>query len=122
MPVRAQSLTGVLCLYSVIHLDPPRRAAAYAEFTRVLRPGGHALIAFHTSDADVPTGQAKTVREWWGQPVELTFHYLDPATEAAALAGAGLELIARLDRAPHPGSEHPSRRTYLLLRRPDGSS
>jgi SAM-dependent methyltransferase len=119
LPIRAQALTGILCLYAVIHLDAPRRAAAYTEFARVLRPGGHALIAFHTSDADARTGQARTLTDWWGHPVELTFHFLDPVAETAALARAGLDLTARLDRAPQPGVEHASQRSYLLIRRPD---
>lgn len=118
LPVRARSLAGVLCLYAVIHLDAPQRAGAYAEFARVLRPGGHALIAFHTSDADVHTGESKTLTEWWGHSVDLTFRYLDPAAETAALARAGLELVAQLDRAPDPAVEHPSQRSYLLVQRP----
>jgi SAM-dependent methyltransferase len=122
LPVRSQALAGILCLYAVIHLDAPARAAAYTEFTRVLRPGGHALIAFHTSDADIQAGQARTLTDWWGHPVELTFHFLDPAREIAALARAGLELTARLDRMPHPTAEHPSHRSYLLVRRPDRNS
>jgi SAM-dependent methyltransferase len=122
LPIGSQALTGILCLYAVIHLDAPQRAAAYAEFARALRPGGHALIAFHTSDADVQAGQAKTLTDWWGYRVELTFRFLDPAAEIAALARAGLELTTRLDRAPHPGVEHTSERSYLLARRSDGSS
>jgi SAM-dependent methyltransferase len=118
LPIKAQALMGVLCLYAVIHLDAAQRAAAYTEFARVLRPGGHALIAFHTSDADVRAGQAKTLTNWWGHPVQLTFHFLDPVAEAAALGRAGLDLIAQLDRAPQPGVEHASQRSYLLLRRP----
>jgi SAM-dependent methyltransferase len=122
LPIRSQALAGVLCLYAVIHLDGPRRAPAYAEFARVLRPGGHALIAFHTRDADVQAGQAKTLTNWWGHAVELTFRFLDPVVEAAALARAGLELTARLDREPYQGVEHASQRSYLLVRRPDRSS
>jgi SAM-dependent methyltransferase len=117
LPVRSRSVAGVLCLYAVIHLDGPGRAAAYAEFARVLRPGGHALIGFHTSDADIAAGQARTLTDWWDQPVELTFHFLDPAAETAALTRAGLDLVARLDRAPQAGVEHPSQRSYLLVRR-----
>ena len=120
LPLRSGVLAGLLSLYAVIHLDTPGRAAAYAEFARVLRPGGVALIAFHTSDAEVSTGRSKRLAEWWGQAVELTFRFLDPAQEVAALAAAGLDLVARLDRAPHPATEHPSRRAYLLLRRPGG--
>lgn len=118
LPIRSATLTGIVCLYAVIHLDTGQRACAYAEFARVLRPGGHALIAFHTSDADVAAGGAATVTEWWGYDVELTFRFLDPVAETRELGACGLELVARLDRAPHPGAEHASQRTYLILRRP----
>ncbi|MER6784763.1 class I SAM-dependent methyltransferase [Streptomyces sp. NPDC000658] len=118
LPIRSGVLGGVLCLYAVIHLDPAERAAAYAEFARVLRPGAPVLVAFHTSDPDLRAGQAAHLDRWWGHRVDLTFRYLDPAAETAALTRAGLALTARLDREPHPGVEHPSRRTYLLARRP----
>ncbi|WP_436501401.1 class I SAM-dependent methyltransferase [Actinokineospora sp. HUAS TT18] len=118
LPVRSGSVSGIVSYYAVIHLAAERRAAAYAEFARVLRPGGHALIAFHTSDADIPTGGTKRLTQWWGHDVDLAFHYLDPDQEIAALAVAGLPLVARLDREPHPGVEHPSRRTALLVRVP----
>lgn len=118
LPVRSGAVAGLVCLYAVIHLDAARRAAAYAEFARVLRPGGHALVSFHTDDDEVPTGGARRLTDWWGHEVDLTFRFLDPGAEAAALAGAGLPVVARLDRAPHPGAEHPSRRCSLLARRP----
>jgi SAM-dependent methyltransferase len=117
LPVRSGALAGLVCLYAVIHLDTTQRAEAYREFARVLRRGGQALVAFHVSDADLPDGGAKTLNEWWGQPVELTFRFLDPQQEAAALAAAGLAVTARLDRTPHPSAEHASRRCYLLVER-----
>ena len=118
LPIRSGAAAGVVSCYAVIHLDAAQRHAAYLEFARVLRPGGCALIAFHTSDADVPVGGAKQSTEWWGTPVELTFRFLDPAEEQRSLAAAGLELMARLDRRPHLGVEHPSDRSMLLLQRP----
>jgi SAM-dependent methyltransferase len=118
LPIRSHAVAGILCWYAVIHLDETARADAYAEFARVLRPGGQVLLAFHISDADHPAGQAQHLTEWWGERVDLTFRYLDPHAEAAALARAGLELVARLDRAPHPGVEHASHRSYLLAQRP----
>jgi SAM-dependent methyltransferase len=117
LPLRSGVLGALVCLYAVIHLDADQRRAAYVEFARVLRPGGHGLIAFHTSDADFEPGGAKVLTSWWDRPVELTFRYLDPAAETVALAGAGLEVVARLDRAPYTGIEHPSERCYLLVRR-----
>jgi hypothetical protein len=102
----------------VIHLDEPSRAATYREFARVLRPGGQALIAFHTSDAETAPGQAKITEQMMGHDVELTFRFLDAEHEAHLLAEAGLVCTARLDRAAYPGAEHPSRRAYLLVQRP----
>ncbi|CAL9586349.1 class I SAM-dependent methyltransferase [Streptomyces sp. enrichment culture] len=117
LPVRSGAAAGVLCWYAVIHLDRAGRDAAYAEFARVLRPGGHALLAFHTGDAEAAPGTARRLTTWWDHPVDLTFHFLDPGAETEALARAGLTPAARLDRAPDPAVEHASSRTYLLLRR-----
>jgi len=118
LPLAACSLAAIVCLYTVIHLDTESRAAAYKEFFRVLRPGGEALVGFHVCDDDAQPGAVKTRTEWWGQDVELTFRFLDPDHELASMANAGLAFVARMDRAPHPGGEHPSHRTYLLVRRP----
>jgi SAM-dependent methyltransferase len=118
LPIRTESAAGIVCLYVIIHLDEKARDAAYSELVRVLQPGGHALIGFHVRDADHEPGEAITHREWWGKPVELTFRFLDPDTEIAALNRAGFELVARIYRAPYLGSEHPSQRCYLLVRRP----
>ncbi|GAA4016954.1 class I SAM-dependent methyltransferase [Allokutzneria multivorans] len=118
LPVRADALTGLVSLYAVIHLDAVQRAAAYKEFARVLRSGGHALISFHISDSDVPVGGEKRLSDWWGHGVDLTFRFLDPVEESRMLAEAGLEVIARLDRGPHPDVEHPSQRCSLLVLRP----
>lgn len=118
LPFRSHSVSALVCLYAVIHLDADQRALAYREFARVLRPGGHALVAFHVRDAETQAGQAKTLTEWWGDEVDLTFRFLDPDAETRALAGAGLTVTARLDRSPHPQAEHPSERCYLLARMP----
>lgn len=118
LPFASGVAAGIVCLYAVIHLDAEQRALAYASFARVLRPGGHVLLAFHTSDADVPTGGENALTSWWDSPVDLTFRFLDPAAECASLQGAGFELVARLDREPGP-DEHRSCRSYLLMRSSD---
>lgn len=115
LPFSRDTVGGVVCLYAVIHLDADQRAAAYASFRRVLRPGGVALVAFHTGDAGNATGSEASVSTWWEQVVNLTFRYLDPAAESQALVVAGFQVVARLDRAPGPG-EHGTERAYLLLR------
>ena len=115
LPFSGDAVGGIVCLHAVIHLDTDQRAAAYASFRRVLQPGGLALLAFHTRDAENATGSGTSVSTWWDQPVDLTFRYLDPAAESRALVAAGLEVTARLGRTSGPG-EHASERTYLLLR------
>jgi SAM-dependent methyltransferase len=118
LPLRSGSVHAIVCLYAVIHLDDDERARAYAEFARVLAPGGQALVSFHTSDADTPQGGVRQAVDMMGHEVELTFRFLDPEAELDRMTAAGLQYVARLDRAPHEGSEHPSRRSYLLVRRP----
>jgi len=118
LPLASSSMEAIICFYALIHLDSGERDAAYSEFARVLRPGGYVLVAFHVFDDESAVGEAKTRTEWWGNDVELTFRFLDPEEELAALARVGLEPIARLDRAPHVEVEHPSHRSYLLARLP----
>jgi SAM-dependent methyltransferase len=121
LPVRDASLAAVVCLYAVIHLDEPARVAAYGGFARTLRPGGRLLLAFHARDrtpgAEVDSGDSKRLTQWWGHDVDLVFRFLEPATETALLDAAGLEVVARLDRAADPAVEHASDRAYLLARR-----
>jgi SAM-dependent methyltransferase len=117
LPLASASIEAIVCFYAVIHLDTAERDAAYSEFARVLRPGGHVLVAFHVFDDESTVRAVRTRTEWWGHDVALTFRFLDPAEELAALATVGLEPTARLDRGPHIGAEHPSHRSYLLLRR-----
>lgn len=117
LPVATGLASGLVCWYALIHLDASERANAYGEMRRVLRPGGWALVGFHTADETARPGDARHLDLWFDRPVELDFRFLDPAAEVAAAARAGLRLLARLDRAPGPG-EHRSSRTYLVLERP----
>ncbi len=117
LALAGESLAAITCFYAVIHLDGPARERAYAEFARVLRQGGHALLAFHTADAHTGSGCSRDLDELMGETVDLTFRFLDPDEEMRLLRAAGLVLVARLDRAPHEGVEHASQRTYLLVRK-----
>jgi hypothetical protein len=82
-----------------------------------LRSGGQALVAFHVGDADVAPGGTRTLSTWWGHDVDLTFRFLDPAAEVAAPGRAGPPTVARVEREPYAGVEHPSRRCTLLVAR-----
>ncbi|GIH70020.1 class I SAM-dependent methyltransferase [Sphaerimonospora thailandensis] len=43
-------LAGIVCWYSIIHTPPEELASYFAEFRRVLAPGGHLLLGFFESE------------------------------------------------------------------------
>ncbi|MET9842862.1 class I SAM-dependent methyltransferase, partial [Streptomyces virginiae] len=102
-------LGGVLGWYSTLHTPPAELPAVFAEFARVLAPGGHALIAFEAGDGRVRLEHA------YGHPVDLDVYRMPPGRTAALLAGAGLAEVARLLREPAPGESCPQ--GFLLARK-----
>lgn len=106
LPLADVSLAGIVSWYSVIHAAPGDLPAYFAEFARVLQPGGHLLAAFF---------------EAAGEPVtafdhKVTTAYRWPADELAALArDAGFDEVGRMSR--EPGASERFRRGHLLMRR-----
>jgi SAM-dependent methyltransferase len=106
-------LGGVLAWYSVIHIPDEQLAAAFAEFRRVLAPGGYLQLGFQVGDEPVHRTQAL------GHAICLDFHQRQPDQVARRLAGAGLEVRARLLREPETGGDFPERtqQAFLLARK-----
>jgi SAM-dependent methyltransferase len=107
---------GIIAFYSIIHVPRSHVSVALAEMSRVLRPGGLLLLAFHVGDETVHLNQ------WWGQPVTLDFHFFRPDAMAASLNSAGFEVEDLIEREPYPDVEHPSRRCYIFARRRRGDA
>jgi SAM-dependent methyltransferase len=116
LPAGDGQWAGAVCPYSIIHLEPEQRPIAFAELARVIAPGGWLLLSFHIDDAAHGTGEIERIDEWWGEKVELEFHYLDPEMIADEVERQGFAVMAVTRRRPFPG-EHPSRRCHLLARR-----
>lgn len=114
-PVSAWS--GAVAPYSLIHVAPAQRAAAYAELGRVIKPRGWLLLAFHVSMEAQPPGSVRHVDDWWGHPVDLDFHFIDPSEVETGLGDAGFTTMARTEREPWPEVEAQSRRCHLLAQR-----
>jgi SAM-dependent methyltransferase len=99
-------LGGIVSWYSVIHAAPPELPAYFAEFARVLAPGGYLLTAFFESG---------------GGPVAAFDHkvapaFLWPIDDLAALATeAGFLEVGRMLREPR--EQERFRRGHLLMRR-----
>ncbi|MET0234994.1 MAG: class I SAM-dependent methyltransferase [Kibdelosporangium sp.] len=100
-------LGGILASYSIIHTPPRRLPAVFAEFQRVLAPGGHVLLGFFAGDDPLP-------REF---DHKVTLAYRWSADSLAELSRqAGFVEVARLRREPHPGERF--QQAHLLVRKP----
>lgn len=110
IPADDASLGGIIAFYSVIHLPRAELPLAFAEFRRVLVPGGRLLIAMHGGDGE--TG----VDEWFGRPVAVCATLVTAAELLDLVTGAGLTSVERHERPPYAG-EFPSQRLYVLARR-----
>ncbi len=98
LPFPDGTLASALAWYSMIHLAPMELPDVFAEFDRVLAPGGHLLVAFQSTDGNVPEPfDHKVVRahRW-------------PIGRVAELAHrAGLAEVARLLRRPNENEHSP---------------
>lgn len=99
LDVADESLDGILCWYSLIHIPPAHRPAVLSELSRVLVPGGLALVAFQVGD------HVRHVTDPDGFDVALDFYRLNPDTIRAQLADAGFEWASLTVRPPDPARE-----------------
>jgi SAM-dependent methyltransferase len=107
-------LGGILAWYSTIHIPDERLPDVFAEFRRVLAPGGYLLLAFQVGDEPLHLTEAL------GRPISLDFHRRQPDRMAALLAQAGLAVQAELLREPDREGNFPERtpQAFLLARKP----
>jgi SAM-dependent methyltransferase len=111
-PVADQAFGGIAAFYCLIHIPPQQLPTALAEIYRVLRPDGTLLMTFHIGQ------EVRHLDEWWGQPVDLDFHFYEREAIKARLAEAGFTLEEAIERDPYPDIEVATRRAYLFARRP----
>ena len=103
------ALGGIVAWYSIIHTPPDLLPAVFAEFHRVLAPGGHLLLAFQAGDACVHLEHA------YGHAISLDAYRLAPEFVCELSARAGLVVRARLLRAPDAPEK--TDQAYLLARK-----
>jgi SAM-dependent methyltransferase len=103
------ALGGIVAWYSIIHTPPERLPVVFAEFHRVLAPGGHLLLAFQAGDECLRLEQA------YGHEISLDAYRLSPDRIAEMLSRAGLAGHARLIREPEGREKTPQ--AYLMARK-----
>ncbi|MFF2808695.1 class I SAM-dependent DNA methyltransferase [Streptomyces sp. NPDC058000] len=97
-------LQGIVSWYSVIHTPPQDVPPYFAEFRRVLAPGGTLLLAFFESEGEPTTAFDHKVATAYRWPID----------ELAGLAGeVGFTEVGRMLREPGEGERF--RRGHLLM-------
>lgn len=106
-------LVGAVCWYSIIHTPPDHLGEVFAELGRVLRGGGHLLLAFQAGD-----GEAVSRDDAYGTGFTLTNYRHSPDYVARTLAAAGLQVSAQTLREPELDHES-TPQAFILAVDPD---
>ncbi|WP_405769045.1 class I SAM-dependent methyltransferase [Streptomyces sp. NBC_01538] len=105
------ALAGVVSWYSSIHTPADRLPALFAEFRRVLAPGGQLLLGFQAGDVHKHHDQP------FGHPVSMTFQRRRPERMAELLTEAGFTLTSQTVRAAYEEAGETSPQAFLMARR-----
>lgn len=106
------SLAGAVSWYSTVHTPFDELPQIFAEFHRVLAPGGHLIMAFKVGDENVHLDHA------YGHDLSLDVYRFPPERISELLGRAGFIEVARLVRAADVEWEK-TPQAYLLARRPE---
>lgn len=111
LPFTADSFSGVLAWYSIIHVPDEALDQAFSEVARVLRPGGWFQLAFQLGD------RVDHYSNLAGIEVDLDFHRRPLAEVLTRLEGHGFRATARVEREPDQHGQFPesTRQGYLLV-------
>ncbi|KAA2265750.1 methyltransferase domain-containing protein [Solihabitans fulvus] len=105
-----ESLRGVLAWYSIIHTPPEQLPVMFAEFHRVLAPGGHLMIAFKVGD------ELRHLAQGYGHEISLDVYWLSPDRVAELASHTGMVEVGRLVRRADPDEKGPQ--GFFLARKP----
>lgn len=113
LPHATDALAGALAWYSIIHIPKPEQGRLFAEFARVVRPGGLLLLAFQVSES----GDEEVVHltRAYGHELDLRTRRQSPERVRERLREAGFAPVAELVR--EPVAPEKTRQAYLLWRR-----
>jgi SAM-dependent methyltransferase len=110
------ALAGALSWYSSIHTPEDRLPDLFAEFHRILAPGGRLLVAFQAGDAPL------RLERPFGHPVTLDFQRRRPKRIEELLTAAGFTVQARLVREPDETLGESAPQALLTARKPPATS
>lgn len=103
----ADSFDAVCAYHSIIHVPVDEHPDAFAEFARVLRPGGWLLVSL---SEEAWEGEND---DWLGSGVEMRWSFPDLGTSREQLREAGFEVVRERTVPDELGSAY----TFVLARR-----
>ncbi|WP_193043914.1 class I SAM-dependent methyltransferase [Mycolicibacterium baixiangningiae] len=107
-----ESVDGVCAWYSVIHIPDEDLDAVVAEFARVLRPGGHVLLAFQVGERPLVLDEA------FGRKVSLVYHRR-PLRQLGRIAERhGFTSYVETVRGPDDDGLESTPHAFLIVRKP----
>jgi uncharacterized protein len=117
LPFRDDALGGVAAYYCLMYGEVAHLEQVFAEWFRVLCPGGIALIVVHAGSGSIHA------TEWHGKEIDIELVMRDPDSVEKHVRSAGLDVFSSLVRKPL-GEEHPTPRLFVLagknMQRPEG--
>lgn len=105
-------LSGIVSWWSTVHLPQDALATAFAEFERLLRPGGQLLVGFH-----VGTERTHKTSGYGGHPMSVDVFRRTPDELSAVASAAGF--IAHTSFVTDLDTQRPG--ACLFFRKPDNS-
>jgi SAM-dependent methyltransferase len=99
---------GIAAFYAIVHCSHEELRNAFAEWNRVLKPGGLLLLSFHMGTEVIH------IDEFSGIPVSLDFCFFEPDAIVDHLKQTSFTLEDVLIRYPYADVEYPSRRCYVF--------
>lgn len=89
------SVAGLLAFWSLVHIPDSALPEVFAQFRRVLRPGGPLTVGFHVGE-----GSRLKSEGYGGHSMKVYVHRRQPAQLAALLREAGFTVEAELLLSP----------------------
>lgn len=104
-------LAGIVCFYTIIHLQRDDVPRALAQMHKALQPGGRLLLSFHGGEGSLHRD------EWYGKKVSLDVTMFERDEMARYLESSGFTIDEIAERPPYP-FEYQTRRVYASALKP----
>ncbi|OXM45612.1 SAM-dependent methyltransferase [Amycolatopsis thailandensis] len=111
LSIQDGALAGVVAWYSIIHTPRERLPEIFADFHRILAPGGHLMVAFQVGD------EVRHIEHAYGHDITCDAYRLSPEKIAGQLGEAGFSVLSKLVREPSGEFEN-TPQAYLIARKP----